>query len=447
MMSRGWLLVGAWVLGTGGVAAGLGYNLLAEEKTFFLPDDTTSGHHQIENDCEACHTPLGGVKQDACLSCHAEELKAAKDSHPPRKFDDPRNADRLAELDAAHCVTCHREHVPRATRPMAVTMPDDYCVRCHAEIADERPTHEGLTFDTCASAGCHNFHDNQALYQEFLLRHADQPAHAVIARVPRRSVVPAALEVLQPDAPAEHMDAEALAGWRASGHSRAGVNCSSCHATNESGEVRAWTDAVPQAMCASCHEGPSKGFDSGKHGMRLAAGLGPMKPADARIPMHAEAAEKELSCTSCHGAHAFDTKTAAVQACQGCHADAHTMAYGQGPHARLWWEEVAGVRLPGEGVSCATCHMPRKQKGRSLWVEHNQNDNLRPNEKMVRPVCQQCHGLRFSLDALADAELIRSNFDRPPQVEIASIDMAIEQRELKARSRAQKDKAQRAKQP
>ena len=69
-------------------------------------------------------------------------------------------------------------------------------------------------------------------------------------------------------------------------------------------------------------------------------------------------------------------------------------------------------------ISCATCHLPRvhsKVGGESrVDVKHNQNDFLRPNEKLVRSVCITCHGVPFTLDALADLELIKKNFNKGP---------------------------------
>ena len=71
---------------------------------------TTHGHYQIEMQCSACHTPMMGVKQDACTQCHAQDLKDGQDSHPENKFSDPRNFDMIAKLDACKCITCHTEH-------------------------------------------------------------------------------------------------------------------------------------------------------------------------------------------------------------------------------------------------------------------------------------------------------------------------------------------------
>jgi hypothetical protein len=171
------------------------------------------------------------------------------------------------------------------------------------------------------------------------------------------------------------------------------------------------------------------GFLAGKHGMRLARGLTPMTPAQARLPMNPDAAHRELSCTSCHGAHEFDTRRAAVDACLSCHDDDHSQAYLDSSHFKLWEAERNGTATKGQGVSCATCHLPRETHGAGetarVRVQHNQNANLRPNEKMIRSVCMECHGLAFSLDALADAALVKTNFIGLPARHVESVDLAL----------------------
>ena len=125
------------------------------------------------------------------------------------------------------------------------------------------------------------------------------------------------------------------------------------------------------------------GFLAGKHGMRLASGVTPTPTASPiRIPPF-----------------------------------------------ELWQAEVTGLGAPGSGVSCATCHLPREtqKKGDDKWisVQHNQNKNLQPNEKMIRGVCMKCHGLSFSIDALADPALIERNFQGWPSRHVESVDMAV----------------------
>ena len=77
-----------------------------------------------------------------------------------------------------------------------------------------------------------------------------------------------------------------------------------------------------------------------------------------------------------------------------------------------------------KGVSCATCHMPRIKTHGKVIVDHNQNNNLRPNEKMIRSACMKCHGLEFSINALADPELIKHNFNKAPSKKIKSLEWA-----------------------
>ena len=59
-----------------------------------------------------------------------------------------------------------------------------------------------------------------------------------------------------------------------------------------------------------------------------------------------------------------------------------------------------------------------------VLVQHNQNANLRPNDKMLRSVCMSCHGLGFSMDALADPEMRRRNFNGRPGRHVTSLEMA-----------------------
>ena len=412
----------------------LTFSLLTDaNKWIFLPGETSHGHYQIEMKCSACHTPLMGVKQDACLHCHADELEIANDTHPEKKFTDPRNADRIAILDATKCITCHVEHKPEMTHPMGLTLPEDYCFRCHADVGEERPSHKDLGFDTCASAGCHNFHDNRALYEDFLSQHFDEPDILDEPTLPApnmrhvrqlvEEITAKPLTAAAQDAPPElNFDTTLLQEWESTVHAEAGVNCQGCHT-----QGGVWKNELTHEACRTCHTGEVDGFLSGRHGMRLAHALSPMNPSMARLPMKPDAHGKALTCTSCHTAHRFDRHAAAVSACLSCHNDTHSLAYTESPHFMLWEAEQDSDSEANRGVSCATCHLPReihKQDGiEKVVVQHNQNDNLRPNEKMIRSVCMNCHGLGFSINALADTTLIKNNFNGHPSEHIESLDM------------------------
>lgn len=473
-----------WLVASPALAAYLAYTHFAgADKTLLMPGELSPGHHQLAESCDSCHLQgFGGgeVLQEACIDCHGETRVKPFDSHPRSKFSDPRNADRLEKINAVECVTCHLEHRPEITQKDGLTQPRDLCFHCHAGIGEDRPSHRDMPFDTCKDSGCHNFHDNRALYTDFLVRHMDAPPIAARPRVPGREfaeVVEEIMEYPRDHYPVEPLDAadkdvppdvgfspELERQWLETAHARAGVNCSACHQQrDEQGELGPWNDHPGAEGCTACHGLEVRRFQQGKHGMRLAAGLAPMTPAQARLPMQPMpirapfatntpvrarpamqqiAAHEELGCVSCHGAHDFDVTRAAVEGCLQCHADEHSLAYEDSPHHRLWQAEVAGEGKPNSGVSCATCHMPRIDFDVNEWmsrtmVDHNQSANLSPNSKMIRPACIHCHGLGFALDALADETLIRRNFNGEPTVHVRSIDLARAdqeryQRELEA---------------
>lgn len=453
MQSRNTPLWILWLLLSLALASWMVTTLTDKEadKRVFLPGKTSDGHYQIELACTACHTgPYADrdAVQSACEGCHADALKAAKDDHPKSKFTDPRNAERIAVLDARYCVTCHVEHRPEITHTMGVTVPPDTCYLCHLDITDDRPSHEGMEFDTCTSAGCHNFHDNRALYEDFLLKHMDEADTRFgeqLLTSNLREIAEQLPEYPLDDHPIESvtleqqqlpeglaMESQFATDWLGSTHADAGVGCAACHQSDEAGE---WQDKPDHTSCSACHTGEVQGFLSGRHGMRLdrerlGRELSPMTPKLARLPMQASAADEELTCQSCHGAHRYDTTRSGVESCLGCHADRHSLAYRDSEHYELLQRERAGTLPAGSGVSCASCHMPRLEKD-YYWgtfvhneVQHNQSANLTPNEKMIRTVCMQCHGLGFAIDALADPNLIRDNFSSQPTVHVQSIDLA-----------------------
>lgn len=432
-----------WIFITLLLSGYLAYVLfVSEDKSEFIVGEASHGHYQIEMSCSTCHTsPFGGeeVLQDACLTCHKDELEEANDSHPIKKFTDPRNADRLAKLDATQCVTCHREHQNEQTHPMGVSLPEDFCFECHEDVAENRPSHEGMGFETCASAGCHNYHDNKALYEDFLVKHGDMSSptkapHAMKWMIPNRVESYQANPTKLPkvtasvSAPSSQDNKEIIdieAHWAASSHAEVGVACIDCHAR----ENDTWQDKPSLNMCADCHQDKWDQFTQSHHGMRLSdkltSPLTPMTPNQARLPFNSEALMTAVTCQSCHSAHEQDLNFAATDACLTCHADEHSTNFKNSKHftTSLTPEGTA----PDEAVSmtCASCHMPRYEEEGVTRVMHNPNHNLRPNEKMLRSVCMDCHSLAFSIDALADKPLIKRNFVGKPAAHINSIDMAV----------------------
>lgn len=439
-----WLI---WIGLTLALAVYLTVKMLQEEADpVFSPGELTSAHHQIGESCSSCHTDaFGGLKSidDSCLQCHSEQLNAQKDSHPAKKFTDPRNADRLEEINALSCVACHGEHQKERDFGMAVTVASDFCIKCHADVDEERPTHKGFDTKTCATGGCHNYHDNTALYEDFLMAHLGEPNVLPNPQVPQlnaeqwmpylqeevESLTLASMDAVQ----VEQVDTKVAHDWVDTAHAEAGVNCQACHQQKTADNPNpVWSEQIGMEVCVNCHKAETEGFKQGKHGMKLSAGLGEMKVSDAVMPMKPGAAHKSMNCMSCHSTHRFDTQQASVDSCLNCHNDAHSQSYKKSKHFELWNTERSGLAEMGSGVSCATCHMPRyevpdyeSESGKTeIRVQHNQSLNLRPNEKMVRGVCLQCHGLQFTLNALADKELIEKNFSGMPHVHVQSLDWA-----------------------
>lgn len=424
----------AWLSLTTVMVAYLMYSLFSQSSVAsrtFLPGVTTHGHYQIELQCQECHTPGMGVLHNACTRCHGQELKDATDTHPRSKFTDPGKAHMVAELDGRSCITCHQEHVPTRTQAMGLSLPGDYCWHCHQEVGEQRPSHKDLPYDSCATSGCHNYHDNRALFENFLVDHFGEPDVLDEPRVPARTLHEDWLAKHDAVEPLTEADADApdqggagqeiVTQWAGDAHAAAGVNCSGCH----TGDAGVWSDSLTHESCAGCHGQEVDGFLAGRHGMRLSVGLSPMTPGQARLPMTHDSLHRELTCTACHDDHRFDTRYAAVDACLKCHNDEHSLEYKKSSHFALWQEELGDPAAAGQGVSCATCHMPRvKSASGSVTVQHNQNDNLRPNDKMIRTACANCHGLQFTLDSLADAQLIQNNFQGSPTGHVESIEMA-----------------------
>ena len=439
MQQKIWI---AWAVFTLALMSVLGYLLfVANAKESLLIGEATHGHHQIELACEACHTTsFGGpeVLQQACESCHQAELDQAHDSHPKKKFTDPRNAELAQKLDATQCVTCHVEHQLEQTDDMGVTVPEDVCFHCHQQVIEQRETHQGLGFDTCASSGCHNFHDNRALYESFLVKNSGKPWLDYKAV----TLTPNATKVLAPKGTGlEYIDKvdneypDIFHDWSLSSHASSSVGCLDCHQSDET----PWQDSPEVTVCQTCHQDEFSGLIISKHGMRLCPELpiqlDAMTPKLGRLGFNDSAQNTSLTCSACHDPHKPDLQRASVESCFGCHNDQHSNAYLTSPHARAWEAEKSGVGAPNSGVTCATCYLPSEQhkqiidretRTKKVSVQHNQNATLRPNEKMIRPVCLQCHSLEFSIDALADEALILNNFNGKPSEHIESVDWALE---------------------
>ena len=292
------------VAGTLIAVAAAGIRMVAGgERELLLIGRTSDAHHQIEMACETCHAapPFANsaaaakALNETCRHCHEDELLAADDSHPRKLFRAPRMAAYRQQLDILQCTTCHAEHRPEITRTGGVTVATDFCAACHSlgdqDVRAARPSHAGLAFDTCASAGCHNYHDNRALYEDFLTTHADNPWVAPkpehrLSALRRDANGEAAATSASAVAPLAALKPSVVEDWTGTAHATMAVSCPACHAPDVAADASAaalaaqWIAAPDATTCIDCHDYQAATFAGGRHGMRQHPAIA--EPRDSR---------------------------------------------------------------------------------------------------------------------------------------------------------------------
>ncbi|MEM7770456.1 MAG: hypothetical protein AAGA75_00170 [Cyanobacteria bacterium P01_E01_bin.6] len=212
--------------------------------------------------------------------------------------------------------------------------------------------------------------------------------------------------------------------WEGSVHALADVNCSSCHQQDETNAFIAHPD---HESCQSCHDAQVDTFLLGKHGIRLFEGMSPLTPAMARLPMKADAHNRQMTCNTCHDVHSVNTVQASVDSCLTCHNDTHSLNYENSRHAELFMADQGLPRPSSQAVSCSTCHMPRQDLGSpsspQVVVNHNNTFTLLPRDRMVIEVCMNCHGVEYSYNSIFDDDLVEANFDKPPSLSLETFDL------------------------
>ena len=156
-----------------------------DQRSIFLPGETSNGHVLFETSCQSCHEGFKPVTNETCNRCHEAELAA--DVHGAKKFRDPRWAELRENLDVLTCTACHEEHVHMFGR--GVHLKPDLCMACHQGVIEgELVSHDGFTPDGCWTAGCHNFHDHRSISTGFLRKNLDQPWILPELALPERTV-------------------------------------------------------------------------------------------------------------------------------------------------------------------------------------------------------------------------------------------------------------------
>lgn len=182
---------------------GLTAAFVLEQRTLFLPGETSNGHYLFEASCQSCHEGFKPVSNETCMRCHEAEM--AEDAHGAKKFRDPRWAELLTRLDVLTCTACHEEHVHMFGR--GVHLQPDLCMNCHeGVIVGDIPSHEGFARDGCWTAGCHNFHDHRSISTGFLRSHLEEPPMLPQPTLPKRTVTAVVETAPAPDLGQEFLE-------------------------------------------------------------------------------------------------------------------------------------------------------------------------------------------------------------------------------------------------
>lgn len=292
--------------------------------------DTAPLHFPTNQDCLRCHQKPHDAR--ACDGCHGESHTRAS-----------------AALARDHLRFDHGSHMPRARGD---------CVRCHQQVAVDRPTALRPAMSVCFS--CHA-HQDQWRVRDCDGCHVDLPAERI---------TPSSHVVHDGDFLREH-------GVRAAS---ARDLCATCHS---------------ERSCASCHGvGTTPGLPA-----RLAVGDGRvagLHRAGFRGRHAAEARVDPGLCLTCH----------AERSCQDCHASSG-VARGnasRNPHPPGWLDARRGGGDHGrqarlDPVSCASCH---GGAGEQLCVgchrvggpggnPHGRGFSSNKNSQRDMP-CRLCHG-------------------------------------------------------
>lgn len=225
--------------------------------------DLSMAHHDLEDNCEACHaTPFVSVQDETCLTCHeelgdhAEMPRLAKGMAPFSTGDaiQWQIAESFGKEGPLGCVSCHSEHEGQVKLEAAS---EQFCSDCHNEL-DTRLTN--VSFGNAADFGAKHPQFRPRFYTEHF---ADEPARVSFDDNP----VEESGLIFPHDI---HMDANGGAARMAISLGDYGepLECSNCHEEEEGGVGFAPVEMEP--ACESCHSlvfdrnGPN--FRSLRHG-------------------------------------------------------------------------------------------------------------------------------------------------------------------------------------
>lgn len=141
-------------------------------------------HHDLEDNCEACHvTPFVSVQDETCLTCHEEiddhaEMPRQLTGMAPMSWGDQTQwniAQTLGKEGPLGCVACHTEH----EGPVKLEASDEkFCADCH-DTMDTRLT--DVSFGNAADFGDKHPQFRASIYTAHF---ADKPVRVSLGKAP-----------------------------------------------------------------------------------------------------------------------------------------------------------------------------------------------------------------------------------------------------------------------
>lgn len=226
--------------------------------------DLSLAHHDLKDNCEACHaTPFVTVQDETCLTCHEElgdhakkpRLKAGMAPLPAGEAWQWAVAETLGNEGPGSCTSCHLEHEGKV-RQQAAT--EQFCAECHQDL-DTRLT-------DVAFGNANNFGDKHPQFRPtfYTAYGQDKPVRVSLDKaIEEKSGLIFPHDI--------HMDANGGVARMAISLDQYGepLECASCHELTE--DKVGYKPVEMEPACEACHSlvagrDGAGGFTSLRHG-------------------------------------------------------------------------------------------------------------------------------------------------------------------------------------
>lgn len=310
--------------------------------------DLSLAHHDLKDNCEACHsTPFVSVQDDTCLTCHEElgdharkpRLMTGMAPIPAGEAWQWAVAQSLGKEGPGSCTSCHSEHEGKV-RQQAAT--EEFCAECHQDL-DTRLT--DVAFGNATNFGDKHPQFRPAFYTQY---GQENPVRVSLDKpIEEKSGLIFPHDI--------HMDANGGVARMAISLDQYGepLECASCHELTK--DKVGYKPVEMETACEACHS-----LVAGRDG---AGGFSSLRHGDVDDLM------EDLATMGKGPKRAVVTgRTRPGQFSEG---GAYAINFGR-PAASL----IAINRALLPGGTCGDCHIPTRTNGRPDLIPVNLPDRF-----------------------------------------------------------------------